>query len=142
MASGRSHSIASLTAATCFCVVAATQENPALLWTAAGAFVGVILTPDLDHDDGTISEHFVRGVSGMAEKVWWLYWYPYRRLLSHRSFWSHFPVVGTLIRIGYLFWWLILAGYSPPLAFVNGLVAVDMAHWLSGFRMFRRRFIQ
>ena len=142
MASGRSHSIASLTAATCFAVTAIYTVNPALLWTAAGAFVGVALTPDLDHDDGTLSEYFMRGISDKLQRVWWAYWCPYRKLISHRSFFSHFPIVGTIIRVMYLFWWLYLAGHPLPPAFINGLVAVDFLHWSMDWRLFRRIFIQ
>lgn len=142
MASGRSHSIATLTAATCFCVAATTSHDSALYWTAAGALVGLVVTPDLDHDDGSIAQHFVRSVSGVAEKVWWYYWYPYRWLLSHRSFWSHFPFVGTVIRVAYLFWYVYALGWSLPPAFLTGLVAVDALHWLMDARVFRRIFTQ
>lgn len=109
---------------------------------AAGAFCGVILTPDLDVDDGTISEHFVRSVSNIAQKVWWIYWYPYRRIMKHRSFLSHFPVVSTLIRVVYAFWWVYALGWSLPPAFINGLVAVDAIHYFMDAPLLRRIFVQ
>lgn len=131
--------MASLSASACFAVSgAASGDWPFAFWSAAGAFAGILITPDLDHDDGSISQHFVRGVSGAAEKVWWLYWYPYRRALAHRSFFSHAPVIGTVIRVFYLFWWLYLAGYGLPPAFVIGLAAADIAHWLMDWRIFSR----
>jgi uncharacterized metal-binding protein len=123
-------------------VVAAVQESPVLLWTAAGAFVGVVLQPDLDHDDGTISEHFVRSVSSIAQKMWWIYWYPYRRIMKHRSFLSHFPIVSTIIRLVYAFWWVYALGWFLPPAFINGIVAVDAIHWTMDARLLRRVFIQ
>jgi uncharacterized metal-binding protein len=109
---------------------------------ALGCFCGLVLTCDLDHDDGTISEHFVRSVGSIFQKVWWAYWYPYRKAMRHRSFWSHAPIVGTFIRIVYLFWFAYLAGYPLPPAFVNGLVAVDFIHYFMDWRLFRRVFIQ
>lgn len=142
MASGRAHSIATLTASTCFVVVATVNDNPALYLTAAGALLGLACQPDLDHDDGSISQHFIRGVSSVAEKVWWYYWLPYRKLMSHRSFWSHFPIVGTVIRVLYLFWWMYAAGFPLPPAFLLGLVAVDAVHWFMDWRLFRRWFVQ
>lgn len=122
-------------------VVAATQESPALLWTAAGAFIGTVLQPDLDHDDGTISEYFVRGIGGAVQKVWWAYWWPYRRL-KHRSFLSHFPIVSTLVRLAYAFWWVYVMGWSLPPAFINGLIAVDAVHYFMDAPMLRRIFTQ
>ena len=142
MASGRAHSIATLTAATCFTVTAIHSQDSALLWTAAGALLGLVCQPDLDVDEGSISQHFVRSVSGVAEKVWWYYWLPYRKLMSHRSFWSHFPIVGTVIRVAYLFWIVYALGWSLPPAFLNGLVAVDAVHYFMDARMFRRIFTQ
>lgn len=69
MASGRSHSIASLTAATCFAVTAIYTDNPALLWTAAGAFVGVVLTPDLDQNGLTIADYFVNTIPRFGSAI-------------------------------------------------------------------------
>jgi len=142
MAKGRSHSIATLSAATCFVVASAIKPDPQLLLAAGGALLGLMVMPDLDVDEGSISQHFVRSTSWIAEKIWWGYWYPYRRLISHRSFWSHFPVVGTAIRVLYLFWWFYLAGFSLPPAFLSGLVAVDAIHWFMDMRLFRRIFTQ
>jgi uncharacterized metal-binding protein len=142
MASGLFHSIASLNVATCYAVIATYTDNPAMYWTVAGAFAGTIITCDLDHDSGTLSEHFVRGISGAAQKVWWAYWFPYRRLVAHRSFISHAPLIGTVVCLVYLFWWMYLAGYPLPPAFVVGLAAVDIVHWLMDWRLFRRIFAQ
>lgn len=136
MASGRSHSIASLTAAACF----VTSGAPERAWLAAGAFMGVVVTPDLDHDDGTLSQYFVRGLGHWLERGWWYYWWPYRRLLAHRSFWSHAPIISTVLRLAYLFWWVYALGWTLPPALIVGLCTADILHWLMDWRLFRRVF--
>lgn len=103
---------------------------------AAGAFCGLLMSPDLDVDEGSRSEYFVRGVSGLLEKIWWGYWWPYRKI-PHRSFLSHAPVIGTLIRLVYLFWLPYLFGFRLPSAFIVGLMAADILHWLMDWRIGR-----
>ena len=160
MASGRSHSIASLAAATCFTVTAVYSHNPDLLWAAGGAFVGLILTPDLDQNTETISDFFVKSIPDFMReiisplekvfnylglilgKVWFFYSWPYRWFFAHRSFGSHFPIFSTMIRIAYFLWPLYYFGHPLHPAFVNGLVAADFIHWTMDFRLFRRVFIQ
>ncbi len=67
---------------------------------AAGAFLfsGMMFGPDLD-------------IYSVQYQRWgflrWL-WLPYRKLFSHRSFFSHGFIVGTLIRVFYLSIFLIL----------------------------------
>ena len=60
---------------------------------------GLWLSPDLD-------------VQSRALKRWgpfgWIWW-PYRRLLPHRSMWSHGPVIGMTVR---LLWILLLLGLA------------------------------
>lgn len=76
---------------------------------ALGCLSGMILTPDLDHDSGHIGYEFVRKMGGNIFESWWHgVWRPYQIAMKHRSFWSHFPVVSTLVRIIYLFCPLII----------------------------------
>jgi uncharacterized metal-binding protein len=64
-----------------------------------GVMTGILMTPDLDHIEATL-RHFKSKTT--LQKVWFLRWYPYGKLLDHRSFFSHFPVVGTLLRLVYI----------------------------------------
>lgn len=76
---------------------------------AVGCMSGMILSPDLDHDSGSISYEFIRKIGGGIIESWWHgIWRPYQLALKHRSFWSHFPAVSTLVRILYLFFPLII----------------------------------
>ena len=75
--------------------------------TAALAFLvgGLLLSPDLD----THSRPTRRW--GPLRLLWW----PYRKLLRHRSLLSHGPFLGTLGRLGYLGGLvLVLAGLLTP----------------------------
>ena len=61
------------------------------------AFVvgGLWLSPDLD----THSKPLKRW--GLLQGLWW----PYRKLIPHRSLFSHGPLIGTALRLAYLMGW-------------------------------------
>jgi uncharacterized metal-binding protein len=87
--------------------------------SAALAFLvgGLLLSPDLD----TRSRPTRRW--GPLRLLWW----PYRKLLRHRSLLSHGPVLGTLGRLGYLGGLvLVLAGLLSPWGSPS---PVDLLHW-------------
>ncbi|MGG6262891.1 metal-binding protein [Leptolyngbya sp. AN03gr2] len=68
----------------------------AALTTAGFLFAGLMLSPDLDlHSRPYKRWKFLR----------WI-WIPYQKALSHRSFWSHGPLVGTSLRVLYLSLWI------------------------------------
>ncbi|HPH95371.1 MAG TPA: DUF2227 family putative metal-binding protein [Anaerolineaceae bacterium] len=117
-----------------------------------GALLGIILTPDLDLVGGSISQRQVRKSTGnIIGLIWAMLWYPYAKLLGHRSFWSHTPIIGTIIRIIYVFglplllWSMLwqaghvsvpppipVLGQLDPLLFwvLLGLSVSDLFHWL------------
>ena len=66
---------------------------------------GLWLSPDLD----TNSRPYQRW--GPLRWLWW----PYRKALRHRSVLSHSPVLGTLVRVGYLSGIaILLSGLAHP----------------------------
>ena len=105
---------------------------------AIGCFVGILLSPDLDVDNGNISNYLLKRIARPIEIIWRIYWYPYRIKLKHRSFWSHFPVFSTLLRVVYFFFIPILLSiyysyfdlYYFFLWFVFGLILADFLHYL------------
>ena len=135
MASGRSHDQATRRLALPFGLLWAPWLGLVGVAVAAGAFLvgGLWLSPDLD----TRSRATYRW--GPLAWLWW----PYRRGLSHRSLFSHSPVIGTAGRLIYLALALLLAALvaqgamalasgTPPLR--NGdLVAAAQAgrYWLA-----------
>lgn len=74
-------------------------------YAAAGMVFGTYFAdPDLDHDHITHTEASLRRIPfvGLPLYVAFVaFWYPYARLTSHRGV-SHRPVVGTLLRLGYI----------------------------------------
>ncbi|ABX09745.1 metal-binding protein [Prochlorococcus marinus] len=56
------------------------------------ALGGLWLSPDLDIDSKPLKRW------GILKIMWW----PYRKIIPHRSFFSHGPVIGTTLRVLYL----------------------------------------
>lgn len=121
---------------------------------ATGALIGILLTPDLDVDGGYIGNTLIRNRMGRVFEVAWnVLWFPYRKSLKHGSPLSHWPIISTLFRIGYLFllliilpyvifsivapgawnigmeihWWLALSAHYYRI--ILGLIGSDVIHW-------------
>lgn len=117
----------------------------AALASTAGCLLGLPLTPDLDQEGLSSSENWIIKWTLGLGFLWVMLWYPYARLFKHRSFFSHFPVVSTLIRLAYLAIFVAFAlglGWKPPLvrpeialAAVAGLMLSDAAHWFLDMRL-------
>lgn len=116
----------------------------AALLMAAGCAMGILFTPDLDVDHRTVAERVP-----IVGFFWFIIWWPYAKVLPHRSFHSHFPLWSTALRqlyfvsliwlVGRLtgaeqadwlyFWeWLLVQWWYWWL--VLGLLLSDIAHWL------------
>ena len=110
MASGRSHDSATLALALPLGLLVGLWQGPMLGVTAAAAFLlgGLWLSPDLD----TCSRPSRRW--GPLALLWW----PYRRVVRHRGWLSHTPLLGTLTRLLYL----------GALA----LMTLTIGHWAGG----------
>ncbi len=65
---------------------------PALLGGCSFLVGGLWLSPDLDTTSNSLKRW------GLIKIIWW----PYRKLIPHRSILSHGPLIGTSIRIIYL----------------------------------------
>jgi uncharacterized metal-binding protein len=100
MASGRAHDRATLLLALPFGLLWGPGLGVAGVAVASLAFLvgGLWLSPDLD----TLSRATARW--GPLRGLWW----PYRRLLRHRSLFSHSPLIGTTGRLAYLLGALVL----------------------------------
>ncbi len=175
MADGKTHALGTQTLAVLLFAAEVTNGKingfpfvPTLLYSAAlagGAMLGLILTPDLDVNAGSISEEEIREISPLGENLWWIYWFPYRVILPHRSPLSHWPVVGTMGRLLYIsipywlglavtyvvspFWfdwlwqntlWLVTLPYFRVA--VLGLAGADLLHFFMDRRIFHKIFHQ
>lgn len=96
------------------------------LAAGVGCASGVIVSPDLD---------LVNTVRvPVIGWLWGAYWWPYRKIVAHRSRFSHMPVLGTLGRAAYLTPIIIIAISIMPVeligAWITGLMAADLLHAL------------
>ena len=89
-----------------------------------GCASGVAVSPDLD-----LVNTIRVPVIGW---LWGAYWWPYRKIVAHRSRLSHMPVLGTLGRAAYLMPIIIIAISILPVeiigAWIAGLMAADGLH--------------
>jgi uncharacterized metal-binding protein len=119
--SDRTHDSIGIILGLSWLLVALATEQPLWVIGSVSFLIGTFfLSPDLD----LMSDHYRRW--GPLRIIW----YPYRRLVNHRSWISHGPVWGTAIRIAWL------AVVSLPVLGVLGLLNVvtldRVISWLSG----------
>jgi uncharacterized metal-binding protein len=108
MSTGRTHTRASLILSGTFLVGTLFTGNVSDVQYAFGAALGVMLSPDLDVDNKNISYKYIRSIGNVFEFIWGWLWYPYRKSLKHGGNLSHDPIIGTLGRIIFLFYRLIV----------------------------------
>lgn len=148
MPGGKVHSALTLaTASGVIAPYAIVQLNGDPYMYVAGCLVGLFVMPDMDVDNGNISDYLIRKVSRPAQWLWRLFWTPYALLVPHRHFISHFPILGTFLRIGYIFIILNFTIFLSKMvwsifdivslrwiwnwSFFFGLVHVDTIHWMA-----------
>ena len=126
MSAGYVHKKASIILAGAFAGAAFFTLDISALYYSVGALIGIIITPDLDVDNGFIGDKTIRQLiagkfnkkrlftsttrKAIAEVVLWLWiklWYWYRRSLKHGSPLSHLPIISTIGRIAYVYFMLI-----------------------------------
>ena len=134
MPTGRAHTSATLRISGALAFTAAWMiyhtGDPSWAALPIGGLAGLLLSPDLDVEKGSIANYHARRVNGVFGFLWRVYWLPYGKLCPHRGA-SHWPIFGTAVRLIYCFWWLPLV-WLPPLewaaTFAGGLAIVDSAH--------------
>lgn len=98
-----------------------TRSTSLTLMVSGGfLFGGLMFGPDLD----TYSRQFTRW--GILRWIW----LPYRRSMRHRSVLSHGPIVGTIVRLVYLFSWLAVGvGLITLVSAIAYGVAGEIDQW-------------
>lgn len=161
MASGRTHNrvTMALIVPAGFLAYQASGDALAMCAAMAGCAFSLLVDPDLDIDTGTRNKKRARRSFGPFAIPWLVFWHAYSLAVPHRSPVSHFPILGTMIRLAYLFGgslfvaWLLspdLAGWLwqqlcwPAGAYIlwaaAGLALSDIAHWVfDGFPIRARR---
>lgn len=137
MPGGKTHTLLTL-GATPLVMLASYHLGLDPLSSGGGALVGIVLSPDLDVDDGFIGMYYLRRIFPPLGWVWRALWFPYAKVVGHRSLASHLPLVGTLGRVIYLYIFIVagclILHLAPPIprphfwsAFA-GLASVDALH--------------
>jgi len=128
MPTAKLHNPACLIAAPLVAVGAASLgcDLQTCLAAGIGCASGVAVSPDLD---------LVNTVRvPVVGWIWGAYWWPYRKIVAHRSRFSHMPVLGTLGRAAYLMPIILIAiSILPPglvAAWATGLACADILHSL------------
>lgn len=131
MASGNAHDRATVIAAGVIAGYAGFRQweglNSGFYWLmAGGCLLNLMLSPDLD------------GHRSNSKRRWGIlswYWYPYEKLISHRSIFSHFPMLGSAIRLGYVslpyqLWMRHEINWVLTIPVYLGLCVADTLHWI------------
>ena len=114
------------------------------VWVGLGVLCGLIIDPDLDLTTPTGSNIRVMTANPFLGRLWNLFWYPYGRLIPHRHFLSHGPIIGTIGRVMYLLAvpaaLALISGYGAQFTavftgiffvyWVVGLIISDVGHFL------------
>lgn len=129
MATGKTHFICGVVAIPIVAVAAApilATSLPLYLCIAGGSIAGLFITPDKDLEQAIYPDYilsvfatsfltrgkFKRRVQNVivkgSEGLWALYSIPF----SHRHMLSHFPFIGGLIRLIYLYWMIGILVYG------------------------------
>ncbi|HUS16952.1 MAG TPA: metal-binding protein [Chloroflexia bacterium] len=133
MPDGRTHDIITVVTAAAAVPLAMTVPGmtPGQVGILAGSYLlsGIVFSCDLD----LRSEPYLRW--GRFRFIWW----PYQKLVHHRSLWSHGLVVGPVLRLVY-FTAVMFALLYLGLSLVNLLHPIDSTgtlrqtwFWLSGY---------
>lgn len=101
MASGTEHSSAVFGAAVGFGAAVAIERtvSSSAMPFLVGMLMGILVSPDMDVDDGNISYYYFRKI--YLEWYWKALWRPYALTMNHRG-WSHFPIMSTVFRLIYM----------------------------------------
>lgn len=154
---GKQHTKITLVLSGTLLIVPLINKDMIQLGLPLGCALGTIITPDLDVNNGSISNHWIRkNLGAMFEAMWRIFWYPYSQAIPHRSKLSHLPVLGTLLRIAYIvmaFGIIIIPlmyyNETIPMAYIRGVYAIaelklfwyaiiglgisDIAHWIADY---------
>lgn len=137
MPNGKTHAgiTAATTAGTLITGMMANLSMTELTLMSLGCLLTLWIHPDLDQAE-------------VRRGPWHAFWWPYGKFVKHRSWISHFPVAGTILRILYLgsliglsLWlvWPRISPYFPVISLpdlpwlwiIAGMIVSDTNHYLA-----------
>jgi len=115
VADGQTHLIGNLVLGSALTATTFIFARDYTLYVFVGAVLGLIVTPDLDIDHATETEHIMRMVPVIG--VWFMaMYYPYALMFKHRGL-SHNLFLGTIGRVA---WTLVIVAVCA--LFFSGLM--------------------
>lgn len=137
---GQAHLIGNLaTAAATLAYIASTPAQEPLMPILAGLGLGIIANPDVRDQEAVrnTGEHVVDAIFGkLIGKLWTAYWWPLAKLVPHRSRWSHWVPIGTIVALLYLLvptltlYWAYTANPAPLSDYLSSVLRSDAVWWL------------
>lgn len=121
-----------------------TQSSSLAAIATVGTIAGLVLEPDLDIDQITMSERRVYNLWSPLGTLWRWCWLPYAYSIPHRSILSHLPILGTAIRLLYL--WLVVTAVvtifsMPGLFLLNNPNLSFVAEWFEFWKMAQSKYL-
>ena len=116
-------------------------DDPSAIWAASGSALTLLVNPDSDMEIHTTNERRLIQRVPILGRLWVATWWPYAKMFRHRGV-SHWPVIGTATRAGYLFL-LVTAGMmivgasaywdevtGPAAGMFVGMCVSDIVHFI------------
>lgn len=87
-----------------------------ILVSGAYLFSGLMFSGDLD----------LPSVQYYRWKFLRFIWRPYQKMFSHRSIWTHWPLLGTIVRILYLYLWFSIGLFGVNLFSTSSTTYIEI----------------
>jgi hypothetical protein len=114
-------------------------KQPGLYIMATGSLSGLLFSPDWDYNldlpEKIVFGRVLRRFRHIP--LYYQYLCLYALIFPHRSFFSHFPIISTLIRVTWAIFPLVLLWYLPvhTILWLIGLILADTVHYLLDFKL-------
>ena len=109
------------------------------LFITIGLFIGTIITPDYDLET-ILTKEIIKKVP-IIGSLWNTYWKLYAKNFTHRGV-SHDPIIGTLTRAIYGFWWIFFFSdiqTNTMLYVLSGWYIQDFSHYILDLPFYKKK---
>lgn len=140
MANGKDHLIVNSLIGITYVTSFNNETNSSnFLYVCIGLFIGTLITPDYDLEI-IVTKEMIKKVP-IIGKLWNAYWLPYAKNFTHRGI-SHDPIIGTLTRFLYGFWWIFFFdNIQTDILFyiLTGWYIQDFSHYIMDMPFYKKK---
>ena len=114
-------------------------NNDNFLYVCIGLFIGTLITPDYDLET-IVTKEMIKKVP-IIGNLWNTYWKLYAKNFTHRGV-SHDPIIGTLTRAIYGFWWIFFFDdIQTDILFyiLTGWYIQDFSHYILDLPFYKKK---